>query len=379
VEEERKRAEAKARIEDAGVVAGRGDAFFDLTEDTGEDTGADAQAAPVGLRNPEFKGSSGSRMRSNKALKKHASMGSMDMAKLKAQAGSAGLGLDPVTKVQMPSRTGRNDVLDVSAILWFGEILWKIPFNGKGNPERRLVTVKRATGQRGSSWPCRVVDTTGKCVASEGDNTFVHFPLTLVWYVDSIRDTICQYLCRRCAAFHPRANTSSPRLSTLSLHRYDPKKANQASAARTLVLIEGTQLVLGVNTPAFWKLANRGTKLPRVGLCCSVQAAHRSLDLAAESDASSQVFRSAMHSMLVNAGRVFRWHQDQKPALVENTSWNHDVSGGGGGGGGGGGSQTARPAVLASGRERLKTMSHENKQKLLFSATQSGVWTRTLP
>jgi hypothetical protein len=260
-------------------------------------------------------------------------MGSMDMARLKAQSGDAGRVRDPAEIVQMPARTGRNDVLDVSAILWFGEILWKIPFNGKGNPERRLVTVKRATGQRGSSWPCRVVDTAGKCVASEGDNTFVHFPLTLVWY--------------------------------------DPKKANQASAARNLVLIQGTQLVLGVNTPAFWKLANRGTKLPRVGLCCSIQAAHRSLDLAAESDASSEVFRSAMHSMLLNAGRVFQWHQEQKPALVANTSWNHDVSGRNSGDGGG--SQTARPASVASGRERLRTMSHENKQKLLFTATQSGV------
>lgn len=37
------------------------------------------------------------------------------------------------------------DVVDIQRILWEGGFLWKIPFNGKGLPERRIVSVKRAS------------------------------------------------------------------------------------------------------------------------------------------------------------------------------------------------------------------------------------------
>ena len=64
---------------------------------------------------------------------------------------------------------------------------------------------------------------------------------------------------------------------------YNSDKPGQVKNARELILYEGTCLMEGHNTNAFYKLASKDKPLPRPELCFSMMTTTRSLDMAAES------------------------------------------------------------------------------------------------
>jgi hypothetical protein len=53
---------------------------------------------------------------------------------------------------------GRDEATGIHKLLWEGGFLWKIPFNGKGLPERRIVSVKRASYQSIYSKAVRLIE-----------------------------------------------------------------------------------------------------------------------------------------------------------------------------------------------------------------------------
>ena len=109
-------------------------------------------------------------------LKKHASLSELDFNEIKGDINNIhntdsndipshkqyqlGLGSSPFTT----SSSRSTPIIDIPSVLWFGDILWKIPFNGKGKPERRLVIIRRSHGPGQESWPVRVIDEEGNII-----------------------------------------------------------------------------------------------------------------------------------------------------------------------------------------------------------------------
>lgn len=157
------------------------------------------------------------------------------------------------------------DILDVHKILWEGGFLWKIPFNGKGIPERRTVSIKRAPYPSIYSKAVRILGggTSNDVLAGGGLGTiagYISYPPTLIWY--------------------------------------DPDKAGEELNARELALVDGAHVVSGHSTPAFWKLSDREGPTPRPELCFSMVTGIRSLDLAAETSRSSGEWKRALNALL---------------------------------------------------------------------------------
>ena len=157
------------------------------------------------------------------------------------------------------------DILDVHKILWEGGFLWKIPFNGKGIPERRTVSIKRAPYPSIYSKAVRVLGggTSNDVLAGGGLGTiagYISYPPTLIWY--------------------------------------DPDKAGEELNARELALVDGAHVVSGHGTQAFWKLSDREGPTPRPELCFSMVTGVRSLDLAAETSRSSGEWKRALNALL---------------------------------------------------------------------------------
>jgi ankyrin repeat protein len=150
-------------------------------------------------------------------------------------------------------------------LLWKGAILWKIPYNGRGVPERRLVMIKRAPlpGKKAKAVTLLMSEdsSSSKKHTKKEANTYIVNPPTIIW-----------------------AN---------------PEKSNDLKNARELVLFEGAHIVLGHQSPAFWKSKNRGTPLPPEQFCFSIITNSRSLDLAAESIEEVVAWKNALHMLLV--------------------------------------------------------------------------------
>jgi hypothetical protein len=129
--------------------------------------------------------------------------------------------------LELPSSQS-DQLTSLPQLLWKGGILWKIPFNGRGLPERRLVMIKRVHRPTAKSKPVRILgpdllfaDTFTPRSSGVG---YISFPPTVIW-----------------------AN---------------PEKPDDLSNARELILGIGTHLVEGHQSPAFWKTQSRGTGLP---------------------------------------------------------------------------------------------------------------------
>ena len=141
-----------------------------------------------------------------------------------------------------PFGKGVEGQITISSLIWDGGYLWKIPYNGKGSPEKRIVSIKRSSVHPSPGSRAVCIDRNG--TLSKPDN-FIAYPPTLTWY-----------------------NSDKP---------------GQVKNARELILYEGTCLMEGHNTNAFYKLASKDKPLPRPELCFSMMTTTRSLDMAAES------------------------------------------------------------------------------------------------
>ena len=172
-------------------------------------------------------------------------------------------------------------------LLWKGGILWKIPYNGRGVPERRLVMIKRAPLPGKKSKPVRLLITNadGSTVKSKkSSETYISDPPTIIW-----------------------AN---------------PDKPSDIKSARELVLYEGAHIVLGHQSPAFWKSKNRGTPLPPEQFCFSIITNSRSLDLAAESIEEVIAWKNALHMLLVLMSPNQEWAIEN--LVKKQPVWHHE-------------------------------------------------------
>ena len=147
-----------------------------------------------------------------------------------SESGRDSRGAVPKPSSSVLQQTGASKYSGLPMLLWKGDILWKVPFNGRGLPERRLVMIKRASSPGPHAKPVQVLsagasqDTTGAPVA------YIIYPPTLVW-----------------------AN---------------PDKPDDLSNARELSLFEGAHLVEGHKSTAFWKSKSRGER------CAVCKAVH---------------------------------------------------------------------------------------------------------
>lgn len=169
-------------------------------------------------------------------------------------------------------------------LLWKGAILWKIPYNGRGLPERRLVMIKRATRPGPRAKPVQVVNAGTSQSGLSAPVAYIIYPPTLIW-----------------------AN---------------PDKPDDLSNARELSLYEGAHLVEGHQSPAFWKSKNRGNPLPPEKLCFSVVTSTRSLDLAAESVNEALSWKAAIHTLLVIMSSNKDWAIDKLKR--QTPTWHHE-------------------------------------------------------
>ena len=182
-------------------------------------------------------------------------------------------------------------------LLWKGAILWKIPYNGRGVPERRLVMIKRAPLPGKKAKAVHLLGTTAESgttttrtsnkkqsTPNTAADTYIVNPPTIIW-----------------------AN---------------PDKASDLKNARELVLYEGAHIVLGHQSPAFWKSKSRGTPLPPEQFCFSIITNSRSLDLAAESIEEVIAWKNALHMLLVMMSPNQAWAIDN---LVQRQPiWHHE-------------------------------------------------------
>ena len=154
-------------------------------------------------------------------------------------------------------------VIYLPKLLWEGGFLWKIPFNGRGAPERRFVAIKRAAH---ASIYARAISVSKNGVAdgsvANGVTGYMCYPPTLIW------------------------------------HDCD-KSGREIKNAREMALVEGAHVVAGHNTPAFWKLASRDGPMPRPELCFSVVCSARTLDLAAEGHNICESWKRGLLGMLI--------------------------------------------------------------------------------
>ena len=172
------------------------------------------------------------------------------------------------------------------SVLWEGGKLWKIPYNGKGMPEERMVMIKRSPRPGSQARPVRVL-AAGE-VSSDGAVSipvaYIEYPPTLIWY--------------------------------------NADKPNESKFARELVLVEGAYVVEGHQTPAFWKLVNRGSPMPPKELCFSIVTSNRTLDFAAESLREANIWKNAIHILLVMLSTNKEWAIDNLHRSAP--TWHHD-------------------------------------------------------
>lgn len=180
----------------------------------------------------------------------------------------------PSSKANSPRKSkqnSKNPQMSIPFILWQGGVLWKIPYNGKGLPEKRTIMLKRALKAGPKSKAVSVLQSED----IEYDTgivppvAYISFPPTLTWS--------------------------------------NPAKFEDANNARELTLYEGAHVVTGYNSPAFWKSKSRGCPLPPEELCFSVVTSSRSLDLAAESKNEAISWRNAIHTILVLMSNNTDW------------------------------------------------------------------------
>ena len=148
----------------------------------------------------------------------------------------------------------------VPKLLWEGGPLWKIPYNGKGNPEHRVVALKRAMQPGIYSRRVQLINQLGEAILPVAGACYISYPQTLVWFTS--------------------------------------EKLGEMRNVRELTLYEGTHIVEGHSTPAFRKLANRDGSVPRRELCFSVVTSTRTLDLAAESIDDAEHWKKALTDFL---------------------------------------------------------------------------------
>lgn len=102
-------------------------------------------------------------------------------------------------------------------ILWKGGILWKIPYNGNGRPERRHIVIKKSSKAGKHSRTVKIITNSESALHQTG---MIFYPPTILW-----------------------AN---------------PDKPDDLQHARELTLYEGAHIVEGYQSPAFWKNKTRG-------------------------------------------------------------------------------------------------------------------------
>ena len=187
-------------------------------------------------------------------------------------------------EVTLP-RTGKK-FSSLPSILWEGGKLWKIPYNGKGMPEERIVMIKRALRPGAQARPVRVLNKgeESRDGTASVPVAYVAYPPAIIWY--------------------------------------NAEKPNEAKFAREIVLIEGAYLVDGHQTPAFWKLVNRGVPMPPKELCFSIVTSTRTLDLAAETLREANTWKNAIHTLLVMMTTNKDW--GMKSLHRETPTWHHD-------------------------------------------------------
>jgi ankyrin repeat protein len=155
--------------------------------------------------------------------------------------------------------------------------LWKIPYNGKGEPEKRVVMIKRAAKLARYSQEVKIIG------SSDGNHSKVGYGLTRGSSQEMNVDQTHTYI-----SFPP----------TLLWFAAD-KIGEGMQNGRELALFEDTQVISGHGTTAFWKLANRkGSALPRHELCFSVVATTRSLDVAAETVSEAEEWKKSLDTLL---------------------------------------------------------------------------------
>ena len=163
----------------------------------------------------------------------------------------------------------RSNVLQIPSLLWNGGYCWKVPFSGRGDPEPRVVTIKREKTKGPDSIRVQVVDVDGFPIVTSPRNgyegTYITRPYTLLIY--HLKD----------------ASGSAPRERN----------------GKQLPLIEGTYVVEGHSTPAFWKLSNRNGSMPRKDKCFSIVAPNRSLDLAVDTVEEANQWRNIFNILQI--------------------------------------------------------------------------------
>lgn len=169
-------------------------------------------------------------------------------------------------------------------ILWNGGILWKIPYNGKSLPETRMVMIKRAPAPGPKARPVRVLAQDDANVASI-PVAYIAFPPTLIW-----------------------ASAENP---------------GDMKHARELVLHDGTYIVEGHQTPAFWKILTKGNPAPPAELCFSIVTGTRSLDLAAETRKEATMWKNALFTLLVMLSPNKEWAKENLKRHAP--TWRHDA------------------------------------------------------
>jgi hypothetical protein len=102
-------------------------------------------------------------------------------------------------------------------LLWKGGILWKIPYNGRGRPERRHVMIKKALKPGKHARSVRIITKEDSSLHQTG---LIYYPPTIMW-----------------------AN---------------PDKPDDLQSARELTLFEGAHVVEGYQSSAFWKSKTGG-------------------------------------------------------------------------------------------------------------------------
>mmetsp|Transcript_24624 Transcript_24624/g.36263 ORF Transcript_24624/g.36263 Transcript_24624/m.36263 type:complete len:2041 (+) Transcript_24624:160-6282(+) len=187
-----------------------------------------------------------------------------------------------VTTAVQPKLLGDQSHSGLPLLLWKGAILWKIPYNGRGLPERRLVMIKRASHPGPRAKPVSILsgDEMG---ANKSPLGYIVHPPTIIW-----------------------AN---------------PDKKDDLGNARELTLYEGAHVVEGHQSPAFWKCKSRGNPLPPEQLCFSIVTSSRSLDLAAESVQEALAWKNAVHTLLVIMSSNTDWAIDNLKR--KKPTWRH--------------------------------------------------------
>jgi ankyrin repeat protein len=171
--------------------------------------------------------------------------------------------ISPITSSQArrqhsPVDNGHSPVL-IPRLLWEGGQVWKIPYNSKGPPERRYVTIKRVLrpSQNPTSWRPVVISPDDSEVVG-----YIANPPTLVWH-----------------------SGSSP---------------TDYAYPRELQLQFDSVVTSGYSTLAFERLPHSSRMMvPDERLCFSITASTRTLDLAADTVAMASAWKQAFRSLLL--------------------------------------------------------------------------------